>query len=403
MAITSASKLALHGGEPIRGNDKAWPEWPEFDEKERTAVAEVLDSGKWWYGDKVAAFERDYAAFQDAKYCITCTSGTTALELMFQALGIGPGDEVLVPPYTFVATATAVARMGGVPVFVDVDASWNMNPDLVKAAITPRTKLIVPVHFGGRACDMDRLNAIAAKHGLKVIEDACHSWGAKYKGKGTGAIGLAGAFSFQMSKNITAGEGGAIVTDDEEFADRCRSFSNCGRMKGGVWYEHYLTGTNARLTEIQGAILSAQLTRLEAQTLLRERNGAVVSEGLASIEGLTPQPGDERITRRAYHLYCFRIDPDVFGCSRAKFIEAAKAEGLPLSPGYSLPLYKQPLFGQLGNGMDYGKVHCPVTEDLCGRSAVWIGHTLLLGDESDMGDIVRICEKIKQNVSALAE
>lgn len=401
MATTSTSPLALHGGTPVRGADKTWPGWPIFDDAERTALMRVLDSGKWWFGEKVAQFEREYAAFQDAKRCVTCTSGTTAIEIVLQALGLKPGDEVIVPPYTFYATASAVARGGRYPVFVDVDESWCMNPDLIEAAITPRTKAIMPVHLGGRVADMDRINAVAKAHGLFVIEDACHSWGAKWNQKGTGALGDCGVFSFQASKNINAAEGGAIVTDNEDLAEMCWSLTNCGRSRTGAWYEHPNLGTNARLTEFQGAVLSAQLTRLEEQTLRRARNAAILDEGLGAIDGLTPQPGDARITRRGYHLYCLRIDPERFGCPRERVVEAAAAEGLPLSIGYPIPLYRQPSMQRLTGGPDYGAFRCPVAEDLCARSGLWIGHQILLAGEQDMRDIIGIFAKIQANAAEL--
>ena len=397
------SKLAINGAKPVRNPGKSWPTWPVFDEAERTALNEVLDSGKWWYGGRVNRFEQAFAAFQDAAHCVTCTSGTSAAEVALQVAGIGQGDEVIVPPYTFIATASSVMRVGGTPVFVDVDESWCLDPDLIEAAITPRTKAIVPVHFGGRVADMDRVNDAAAKHGLEVMEDACHSWGSKWKGTGTGALALGGVFSFQFSKNLTAGEGGAILSDDEAFAESCRAVANCGRIKGSAWYSHSVVGTNARMTEFAGAILSAQLGRLEEQTLLRECNGAFLNRELGAIEGIAPQPGDERISRRAYHLYCLRIDPRVFGCSRGKFVEAARAEGLPIADGYGQPLYEQPIFQKPWHGHDYTKCRCPVTEDLCSTSGMWMVHTVLLGTEEDMHDIVDIVRKIKDNVLELNE
>ncbi|MDX9974103.1 MAG: DegT/DnrJ/EryC1/StrS family aminotransferase [FCB group bacterium] len=400
MAELLTDRLAIHGGAPVRAVDKSWPQWPIVGDEERRALLEVFNSGKWWYGERVAQFEAAYALFQDARFCVTCNSGTAAAEIGIQALGFGPGDEVIVPAYTFIATASSVARMGATPVFVDVDESWCIDPAAVEAAITPRTKAIVPVHFGSRVADMDRLNALADKHGLVVMEDACHSWGSKWKGKGTGALGRCGVFSFQMSKNMTAGEGGAILTDDEELADRCRAISNCGRSKGGAWYGHDLIGTNARMTEFAAAVLSAQLERLEEQTLYRERMGAILNEELAGVEGLVPQPGDERMTRRAYHLYPFRLDEKAFGCSRERFVEAARAEGMSLTAGYPVPLYNQPVFERLRG--DTPAPSCPVTEDLCTRSGVWFNHSQLLSPEEDIRLIAKAYRKIKDHVSELA-
>lgn len=402
MSIRCATQLAVKGGQPVRPASKPWPTWPVYDDRERNALIQVLESGKWFLDARLATFEREYAAFQGVKYCVAVCNGTAAIEILLEACGVGPGDEVIVPPYTFYSTASAPMRLGATVVFADVNETWNLDPDCFEAAITPRTKAVIPVHFGSAVADMDRINTIAAKHGIHVIEDACHSWGSQWKGKGTGALGRGGAFSFQLSKNITAGEGGAITTDDETFGDLCRSRSNCGRRKDGPWYEHAFPGTNARMSEFHAALLSAQLTRLEAQIALRERNAAILNEALGAIEGITPQPGDPRMTRRSYHLYGMRIDPDRFGCPRDRVVEAAKAEGLPCGSGYLHPLYKQPVFQSMRGPIDYSKVHCPMAENLCYRSVIWFGHPLLLGTEQDMRDIIDIFSKIKENAAELA-
>lgn len=402
MTHVVSGQLAIHGGTPVRSATQTWPAWPVVGDAERAALNDVLESGKWWYGERVVQFEEEFAAFQDARFGVSCTSGTTALEVALQALGIGRGDEVIVPAYTFIATASSVARVGAVPIFVDVNETWCMDPEAAENAISPRTKAIIPVHFGSCVADVDRLKTIAQKHGLRLIEDACHSWGSKWNGKGTGALGDCGVFSFQMSKNITAGEGGIILTDDEALADRCRAITNCGRVKGGIWYSHEMIATNARLTEFQAAVLSAQLSRLEEQTLLREKNAAWLTEAISDIDGLIPQPGDDRMTRRAYHLYPFKIDAKAFGCSRERFVEAARAEGMSLAAGYPLPLYKQPAFRTLQDGPDYDAFWCPVVEDLCYSSGVWFNHVMLLSSQSDLEDIATIFHKIKDNAASLA-
>lgn len=403
MTNTNTDKLALHGGTPVRGEEKVWPKWPVYDATEEQALLDVLHSGKWFYGERVAAFERAYADFQDAAHCISANSGTSALEIVLEALGIGPGDEVIIPPYTFVATASAVMRVGAVPVFADLDLSWCLDPQQVRAAISKNTRAIMPVHFGGRISDMDRFTELAREHGIPIIEDACHSWGGKWKKKGTGALGTAGVFSFQMSKNMTAGEGGAILTDDDELADVCRSISNCGRDKTGPWYHHVRVGTNARMTEFQAAVLEVQLNRLPEQTALRERNGALLNAELSEIDGIRPQPGSNRMTCRPYHLYCLRIDGAAFGCGREAFVEAARAEGLPVSAGYPLPLYEQPALKEYLANHKYPQYQCPMAEDLCYTSGMWLTHEVLLGSEEDMWDIVAIVKKIKDHARDLRE
>jgi len=408
------AKLAINGGKPVRKKD--FPSWPIFAEEERKNLLGVFESVKWWYGEKVKQFEEKFAAFQDAKYGIACTNGTAALESSLIACGVGAGDEVIVPPYTFVATATAVLKVNAIPVFTDIDIETaNIDPEDVKKKITPKSKAIIPVHFAGLPCDMDLLGDIARRHNLRIIEDACHSWGSKWKGKGTGALGDCGAFSFQMSKNITSGEGGIVLTDNEELAETIRSYTNVGRGKDKPWYEHYILGTNLRMTELQAAILLGQLTRLEAQTLKREENASYLTEKLKDIPGIRVMKKDPRITRRSYHLYIFRyIKEEWEGIERDKFIEALNKEGIPCNKGYPYPLYKNPLFLRKGEGprycpiscpyygkeMDYTKISCPNTERIC-KEAIWVGHPVLLAEKEDMEDIVRAIRKIRENLEEI--
>jgi dTDP-4-amino-4,6-dideoxygalactose transaminase len=392
--------LALKGGVPVRKTP--FPGWPVADEMEVAAVTEVIRSGKWWYGEKVRQFEQEFAAFQDAKFGVSCTNGTAALELGLLACGIGAGDEVIVPPFSFLATASAVLRVNAIPVFADVALeTWNLDPADVVRKVSDKTKAIIPVHFAGLPADMDALKTIAAQSKLAIVEDACHSWGSKWRRKGTGALGNCGAFSFQMSKNITSGEGGILLSDDEELAETARSFSNCGRAKGREWYEHFLLGDNLRLTELQAALLLTQLTRLGAQTAKREANAACLDQALKDVPGIATVQRDARATRRSYHLYCFRfVAAQWGGAKRARFLEALQAEGIPATAGYPRPLYKNPLFLRQGSGpkfcplscpyygraVDYSKVCCPNTEQLCEESC-WLPHSALLGETSDMRDI----------------
>jgi len=410
----AATKLAMHGGEPAHPGP--WPSWPVSDEREREALLAVLESGKWWHGERVRDFEEQFAAFQNARFGITCVNGTAALELALIGAGIGAGMEVIVPPYTFVATATAVLKANAVPVFVDIELdTLNLDPGQLEAAITNRTAAIMPVHFAGLPADMDRILATARAHGLRVIEDSAHGWGSQWHGKGCGALGDAGGFSFQVSKNITAGEGGIVLTDDAGLADTVRSLSNCGRGKDAPWYEHYLTGGNYRMTEFQAAILLVQLTRLEEQTERRARNAALLNAGLAGIEGLHLLREDPRATRRSYHLYGMRVVGEEFGASREKFVEALRAEGVPAGQGYPHPLYRNPLFLRKGTGptycpvacpyygkeVDYTSVVCPNAERAC-REVVWLPQWALLGTEGDMAGIIEAVRKVRDNVPALA-
>ena len=406
------SKLAINGGP--KAADFTWPAWPVWDDAERKNLNDVLESGKWWFGERVHEFEEKFAAFQGAKYGITCTSGTTALEVSMLALGIGAGDEVIVPPYTFMATASAVLKVNAIPIFADIEPdTFCLDPAAVEKQITDKTKAIIPVHFAGFVADMDRLNDIAKKHNLYIIEDACHSWGSQWKGKGTGALGHCGVFSFQMSKNITSGEGGIILTDDEDIADKCLSYTNCGRGKGKPWYQHFVMGSNLRMTELQAAILLAQLTRLEGQTLKREKSAAILDEMLKGIPGIMLSKTDPRITRRSWHMYSIRVTPEL-GISRERFMDAVRAEGVPISAGYPTPLYDNPLFEMTGDDadhcpvscpfyakqVDYSQVSCPVCEAVC-LDTTWIGQTVLLADADAIRGIGTAIRKVVENVAEL--
>ncbi|NLO74476.1 MAG: DegT/DnrJ/EryC1/StrS family aminotransferase [candidate division WS1 bacterium] len=408
-------KLAIRGGAPLR--TEPYPSWPVFDETEIQAVTEVLRSGKWWYGEKVREFEAAYAAFQDAQYGVTCTNGTAALEIAYLACGLGAGDEVIVPAYTFIATASSLLRVNAIPIFADLELdTGNLDPADVEAKITDRTKAIVPVHFGGYIADMDAFRALAKKHNLHLIEDACHSWGGKWQGKGTGALGDCGVFSFQMSKNITSGEGGILVSDNEEIAELARSYSNVGRATNDQFYRHFLPGGNLRMTEMQAALLLVQLSRLEEQTLRREANAEYLNRALAGIPGIALQRPEPRITRRAYHMYIFRFLPEQWpGVSRERFLEAVCAEGGTAWAGYPIPLYQNPVFQRQGTGpencplscpfygkeMDYTQVHLPRTEQLCAE-ACWVPHATLLAEEADMQDLADIIAKVWENQVELA-
>src|SRR3984885_14673928 len=429
------AKLALLGGTPVR--QMPFPSWPVWDEREENALLGVLRSGKWWrfsYGvgvelkepetgdrSRVVEFQEAFARHHQAKFGLACANGTAAIEVLLKALGIGPGDEVIVPAYTYVATATAVLQVNAVPVFVDIDAdTYNIDPQKVEAAITSRTRAIIPVHFAGQPADMDALMEIARRHRIFVVEDAAHAPGSEWKGKKVGAFAEGGAFSFQASKNMTAGEGGLITTNDEKLASLCDSFRWAGRQVGRPWYEHYRLGWNYRITEFQAAILLQQLQRLEEQNSCRIENARRLSHRLAHVDGISTLRVDPRVTRHAYHIYMFRYSQE--GCGglpRPQFLRALGAEGIPCISGYSHPLYQNPMFvnkdfyprgcpltcGHYNQDVDFTKYAalCPVAERACATEAVWLGHRLLLGSRVDVDDIANAVEKIRENAAELVD
>ena len=407
-------KLALLGGTPVR--QEPFPGWVVFDDAEREALIAVLESGQWNVGEKVTEFEEKYAEYQTAKFGVACTSGTTALEIAMIASGIGAGDEVILSPYTFMASVSSILRVNAVPVFCDVELeTYNLDPSKIEPLINEKTKAIMPVHFSGLVCDMDRLNETAERHGLLVIEDAAHCWGSSWKGKGAGALGDAGGFSFQMSKNITAGEGGIMLTDNEELAAKAVAFGNCGRGLDDPWFGRFLLGMNLRMTAWQAAVMLAQLGRLQEQVEVRERNGRYLDAQLADIPGIEQIREDERQTQRSYHLYQYRyVQKDFGGLPRERFFEAMKAEGIDTYGGYPHPLHKMPLFQRAGTGaefcpiscpyygrdVDYRQTDCPVAEQVC-REAGWMRQSILLGTREDMDDIVAAFHKVRNNVEQL--
>lgn len=404
-------QLAIFGGEKVRM--RPFPAWPVFGPEEEERLLRTLRSGKWGklHGEEVAEFERRFAAMHGCKHGVGVVNGTVSLRIALMAAGIRAEDEVIVPPYTFLATATAVIEANAVPVFADIDlATFNLDPTAVEAAITPRTRAIIPVHLAGQSADMDALMAIAEKHNLKVIEDAAHAHGAAYRDRPTGSLGNLSSFSFQSSKNLTSGEGGIICTNDAALAAACRSIHNCGRLESGLWYEHHVISGNYRLGEFQGAVLNAQLDRLEEQTRTRDRNGRYLAARLARLPGIHPQKRPPECTRHSYHLFLLRIDSGVFGASRAIILKALQAEGIPVSGGYALPLYRQPLFlnkafgpylAQASTRLDFTKVNCPNCETICAQQGAWLEQSLFLGTQSDMDDIARAFEKVYEHCGAL--
>jgi dTDP-4-amino-4,6-dideoxygalactose transaminase len=405
--------LALLGGDPVR--TKSFPAWPVFDEHDEQRVLKAVRSGHWGRldGQEVAEFEKNFAQMHGCKHGIAVVNGTVSLRLALMAAGLKAEDEVIVPPYTFFATASAVIEANMVPVFVDIDLnSFNMDPQAIQAAITERTRAIIPVHFAGQPAEMDVINEIARQHNLFVLEDAAHAHAASWKGRPAGSLGHAASFSFQSSKNLTSGEGGIITTNDDQLAETCRSLHNCGRIPTGVWYEHHVISANYRLSELQGALLNSQLTRLDEQTNRRDENGRYLTELLADIPGIYPQKRPENCTRHSYHLFMLRLCQAEFGVPRSLVLKALAAEGIPCSGGYGFSLNRQPMFRNLAFGpylpqavkrLDYASQPCPNSDLICSDQAMWLGQSMFLGDRSDMDDIAKAFEKIYQHRHLLKE
>lgn len=412
---------AILGGDPMIPHP-SWPSWPiwksETDEKK---LIEVMRSGVWSRDKLVNEFEHKWAELIGSKRCLAVVNGTNALNTSLAQLGIGWGDEVLVTSYTFIASVSCILFNGAIPVFVDVDPeTFQMDPDKIEEKITPNTKAIIPVHILGFPCDMERIMVIAKKHNLLVVEDACQAWLAEVNGKKVGTFGNAGCFSFQNSKNMAIGEGGAIVSDDDEFVDRCYSYHNYGNPYGSTAGQisagTVMIGTKLRITEYQAAIGLAQMTRLKDQTELRNENGSYLKSRLQNINGITPYKLTPNVTKAAFHLFPFLYNKDEFhGLSRDKFIKALTAEGVPCSGGYS-ELNKMPFLKNAFNSKFFQKIYpkerldydrymeenkCPMNAKLCNELAVWIPQNVLLGSKSDMSNIANAMIRIRENAEKI--
>jgi dTDP-4-amino-4,6-dideoxygalactose transaminase len=392
------TRLAIFGGEPIRKNPFA--RWPQFDEREKAALIEVLESGVWGgYSPKVAEFEQAFAGFHEANYGVAAANGTVTLETALLAAGVRPGDEVIVPPISFIATATAALRIGAVPVFADIDeATYNLDPARLDEAITGRTRAVIPVHFAGQPADMDAINEIAERHDLVVIEDSAHAHGATWRGRRVGSFGSFGSFSFQASKNMTAGEGGILITNHERLAEQARSICNQGRRSGGAWYEHVRLGTNFRLTGFQAAALLAQLQRLPVQLETRAANAKYLTEQLSQIDIIPAPYVDERVTGHSYYLYPLRLNRKRYPeLTKTTLVRALEAEGIPVAEGYPHPLYAQPVFAHY----EHRRGDCPAAERMCAET-FWVSHEIMLARLEDLGDFVAAVAKVSEGAAELA-
>jgi len=407
------AELALCGGAPVR--PQGYPAWPVHDERDAQAVAEVVRSGRWGGfpepGPLAASFAERFAAYQGSRHGVVMANGTVTMEVALKALGIGWGDEVIVPALTFSATAYAPIAAGALPVFVDVtEATWTIDPDAVEAAVTPRTRAIMPVHLGHQMADMDRIMAIASAHDLAVVEDCAHAHGQRWNDVGAGCIGAFGSFSHQSSKILTAGEGGSLLTGDDRLARLAHSIIDCGRPKDDAERE-YTFGANYRLGELHAALLEVALDRFPAQQARRAELGALFQEQVAAVAGIRVMPPDPRITRWSFYRYLIAIDPDAFaGRTNAAVCDALEAEGVGAWTGYE-PMSRydlfQPALSRLpvtvehAAQLDPSRMSFPVAEAAGLREAVYVDEHVFRSDEDGVAQAVEAIAKIQRHADEL--
>jgi perosamine synthetase len=418
--ITGQGKPAILGGEKIF--TKEWPVWPQWKSgKYDEQLLKVMKSGVWSRDNVVTEFEKKWAETIGTKRSLAVVNGTNALIASLVQLDIGGGDEVLVTPYTWISSIQAVLMAGAIPVFVDIDPeTYQMNPGKIEAKITPRTRAIMPVHILGLPANMEKIMPIAKKHGLLVVEDACQAWLAEINHQKVGTFGNVGCFSFQTSKHLPLGEGGAIVSNDEKFMDRCYSYHNVGfpygAVIGGVGAGAVMLGTKLRITEYQAAIGLAQLGVLDEQTTMRNENAAYLRAQISKIPGIKPYKLYDNVTRAAFHMFAFRYKKEEFsGLSRDQFLKALNAEGIPNLSGYAPFLNKQPYLENAFSSKNYKRMYskeeldfkkfserneCPENDTLC-TEAVWLTQNLLLAGKPDLDCIATAIDRIRQNADKI--
>jgi dTDP-4-amino-4,6-dideoxygalactose transaminase len=410
-------KPALLGGTPVHKG--GWLPWPQWREAWEPKMLEVYRSCKWFRGsaDNVSDFENAYAQLLGARKCLATASGTTALIVSLHVMDVDAGDEVITSPYTFIATYNSILTARALPVFADTDpATLTMDPASIESRITERTRAIMPVHIFGMPCDMDPINAIARKHKLAVIEDACQAWLAEYKGRKCGTLGELGCFSFQESKHIPSGEGGAITSMSEERIDRCNAFHNCGRSVGTFKGKGSFTrGNNYRMTQPQAVLLLQQIEKLQKETAIRRESADYLTANLGRIPGITPVRLPEN-SRAVWHLYAFRYEPAHFsGLARDKFMRALSAEGIPCSSVYSEQYYDGLLDEAIASrgykrlwSAQRLRAYRESFEQLKGNkevcvTAVGLTQNLLLAARSDLDHIIAAIRKLQTHSGALTK
>lgn len=408
------SELAILGGKALR--TEPYPEWPIHDERDIQAVTEVVKSGQWggypYPGPRTQAFLRKFEEIQGGGYGVAVVNGTVTMEVALRASNIGWGDEVIIPAYTFQATAAAPMAAGAIPVIVDIDReTYCIDPKAVEAAITPRTKAIIPVHLGAQMADMDALMALAEKHNLVVVEDCAHAHGAKWRGRGAGTIGHFGSFSLQSSKTVTSGEGGVLLCRTEELATRAMSIIDCGRPHDAAEQE-YTMGANYRMSELHSALALVGLERFPAQAKEREEMAAYMDEALSEVAGVRLLKRDPRHTTRSFYRYIFAIDPDIFGVSHDVVCAALDAEGIPCSRGYeSMSHYDlfQPKLSRLAvpsafpERFNFEQMYFQEAERAGQGEAVWLDENIFRAGQQGVDDTVNALKKVQANIAELVK
>jgi dTDP-4-amino-4,6-dideoxygalactose transaminase len=411
------TKLAIAGGRPLRR--KPFSTWPVHSNREARSLLQVLRSANWggypFPNAHAGAFARRYAKFHGAKYGVALANGTVAIEVALKTIDIKPGDEVIVPAYTWEGTVGPILLLNAVPVFVDVHPdTYCLDARLIEKVLTPKTRAILPVHLAMNFAYLDAILDIAGSRKIAVIEDCAHAHGGRWRGKGAGATGDVGCFSFQSSKLMSSGEGGALITSNLEYYERAQSYVNCGRASATDEFRHRLIGFNHRITEFQAAVLEAQLERLPMQARTRQANMEYFEKRLRGTPGLAFLKRDKRITRVAAYQFVFKYLAEHFAeVPRAAFLAALELEGIPCDGLFYEPVYRSALFPVKPEeypALSWGRAqpidlktlyHCPVSERAAYSEAVWLPHHIFLGSRKDTDDIADAVLKVCENIDEL--
>jgi len=412
------SELAILGGPKTR--TEPYPQWPVWDQRDIDAVTEVIKSGRWggypYPGPKTAELAKKFAELQGGGYAVPMINGTVTMEVALRAAGVGWGDEVIVPAYTFQATASAPMAAGAIPVIVDVDPNtYCLDAKAAARAITSKTKAIIPVHLGSNMADMDAIMELAEQHNLIVIEDCAHAHGAKWNGQGAGTIGHFGSFSLQSSKTLTSGEGGILLCKTPELAAKAASIIDCGRphaLGGGPEDSNGLStmGANYRLSELQAALALVGIERFPEQSKQREEMAAYMDESLSEIPGVRVMKRDPRHTTRSFYRYIFAIDPGQFGMEHDVLCAALDAEGIECWTGYEA-MHNYELFQPQKSTLavpsafpeyfNFEEMNLPEATRACEHEAVWLDETIFRAGPKGVDDAVEAIKKIQKNAEEL--